>query len=211
MILELIVWLILLSICGGIALVFDYWLQLFRRKDSYDREELIDFVYILQRQFELLTSRGDATLNYLGLVSGLGVAWLLTLFGGLLSPDQTAMSPDHAENQVPNYFFQSILFVGVLHAIWPSMREFAQDRGGPDGFLARLLDTELPFFFALCVTLASISLSLWGVYHEMNFLFCLVNAALCIAYAMYRLRQAREEAPPDEKGGEDYGADEPEY
>ncbi|MBX7059591.1 MAG: hypothetical protein K1X75_16120 [Leptospirales bacterium] len=201
-IVQAIVWIVLFSVCGGVAFFLDYWLRLFQQKDSYERDELLDFTAILRREFEILTVRGEAGLNYLALAAGVGGGWTLTLLGGLLSPDQVALVPDHGENQVPNYFFQSFLFVGVLHAIWPSLRDFAIDRGGPDGLLARLLESETPFFFGICCCLAAMSLTMWGVYHEMSFLFSAANAIVCIGYALYRLRQAASGGDYEQEDGD---------
>ena len=31
------------------------------------------------------------------------------------------------------------------------------------------------------------NLSLWGLYHEMHFLYCITNIVFCLGYASYRL------------------------
>ncbi|MCR9141305.1 MAG: hypothetical protein NXI24_03575 [bacterium] len=202
MFIEILVWATLLGVFAGVVLVLDYWGHLLREQDSYTRDELIDLYRIILRQFENLTSRGETALNYLALLSGIAVAWALTLFGGLLSPDIT-IAPDHAEDQIPNYFFQSILFPLILHIVWPSMKDVASDQGGPDGFLSRLLATELPFFFSLTIALGAINLAVWGVHHHMSFIFCAINAGLCFIYAGYRLHTA--EPASEYAPGSDYG------
>lgn len=191
MIIELFVWVILFGIFAGVVLVLDYWGHLLREQETYSRDELIDFYRIIMRQFENLTGRGETGLNYLALGGGIAVAWVLTLFGGLLSPDIT-MAPDYAEDQIPNYFFSSILFLLILHIVWPSIKDVAADQGGPDGILSRLLATETPFFFAFAVALGAMNLTVWGVYHHMSFLFCAINAVLCFVYAGYRLHTAEK-------------------
>ena len=202
MIIELLVWSTLLCIFAGVILVLDYWGHLLREQDSYRRDELIDFYRILLRQFESLTARGDTALSYASIGAGIAVAWALTLFGGLLSPDIT-MAPDHAEDQIPNYFFQSILFLFILHIVWPSLKDVAMDQGGPHGMPARLVNTETTFFFGLAVALGAINLTMWGVYHHQSFLFCSINAGLCFVYAGYRLHTA-ERFAGDAYGDEYY-------
>lgn len=203
MILEILVWATLLIIFAGVILILDYWGHLLREQESYTRSELVDFYRIYLRQIENLTSaRGDTGINYMAIGAGIAVAWALTLFGGLLSPDVTAAT-DHAEDQIPNYFFQSLLFPLILHIVWPSMKDVALDQGGPRGILSRLLNAEISFFFALAVALGSINLAVWGVYHHMHFLFAAINAGLCFVYAGYRLHTQTL----DDRGGMSDGYD----
>lgn len=206
MFIEILVWATLFGTFASVVLVLDYWSHLLREQDSFTRDELIDLYRINLRQFENLTSRGEAGLNYLAIGGGIAVAWALTLFGGLLSPDIT-IAPDHAEDQIPNYFFQSILFLLILHIVWPSMKDLASDQGGPDGILGRLLATELPFFFSLAIALGTINLAVWGVHHHMSFMFCAINAGLCFVYAGYRLHTA-EQSEFTPGSGYDEGYDE---
>lgn len=203
MTLELFVWAILFMITSGIVLVLNYWFKLFQAKDEYRREEILDFVTILRTELEILTARGEPLLNYAGLGLGVATAWLLAWFGGLMSPDASALTPDHAENQMPNYFFQSVLFLMMLHFVWPSLKELAVDRMGVGGLASRALEAELPYFFGLASALGAINITVWGVFHEMSFLFSAINMILCLVYAGYRLSQAGEDyAPP---------GDDPEY
>ncbi|MBI3395557.1 MAG: hypothetical protein HY042_06970 [Spirochaetia bacterium] len=193
--LEIIVWVILFSIFAGIVLVLNYWANLFRSQEQYTRDELLDFVRIIMDQIQRLTTQhGNPALNFGSLACGIGAAWLLTLFGGLVSP-AAPPHPDHASAQIPNYFFQSALFLMILHVVWPSLKDMAVGRGGPDSLLFRIVDTEVPFFFGLSVGLASINIAVWGVFHEMNFLFSLVNALVCLGYAFFRLTGLSEERP----------------
>ncbi len=188
--LEFVVWLVLFTVVGGIVLFVRYWYELINRRDSYTRDELVDFVFILVEELKRLTTRsGETAYNYGALVFGIASAWVLTLFGGLVSPG-TAGMPDHASSQVTNYFFQSVLSVGILHLIWPSFRDSVGGQGGP---AAQLLRAEVPYFFGLAVGLGALNLTLWGVYHDMNFLFCFTNMVACAAYAGWRLQGQEED------------------
>ncbi len=184
--LEIIVWIILFSFFSGIVLVLHYWATLLREKDQYTREELVDFLQIILKQIQVLTSHGSPGLNYMALGAGIGAAWLLTLFGGLVSPNSSP-SPDHAGAEMPNYFFQSALFVLIAHVVWPSLKDFAVDRGGRESLFFRIVDSDIPFFFGLATALGAINVAVWGVYHEMSFLFCFLNMLICLGYAGYRL------------------------
>lgn len=211
MIWELVVWLIFFGFFLGAILVVHYWYDLLRTRDQYRREELIDIGRILQDRFLDLMGRGDALMNYAGLLVGVAVAWLLTLIGGFFSQSQPGMA-DHASGQITNYFFQSALFPAILHITWPSLRDVFEQQGGP---LRRLLDAENLLFIGLTVGLAAVHVATWGVYHHMNFLWNLGNMCLCLVYAGYRVDLALNRPDEnygadnydDEYGDDDYGRD----
>lgn len=189
--LDILVWVILFSIFAGIVLVVHYWYELFLQKDRYNREELLNIPQIIQDQLLHLTDGRDRMLQFAGIGVGIGIGWCLTWIGGFFSPN-VGPEPDWASAQMPNYFFQSALFILILHLAYPSFRELAYDSGGSSGLLMRLLNTEISLFFGLCVTLAAMNLSVWGVHHQTNFLFALINAVLCLGYAGFRLDQKQE-------------------
>ncbi|MBI41873.1 MAG: hypothetical protein CMF59_19940 [Leptospiraceae bacterium] len=189
--LDILVWIILFSIFAGIVLVVHYWYELFRRKDRYGREEILNIPQIIQDQLMYLTDGRDRLLQFGGIGVGIAIGWGLTWVGGFFSPD-VGPEPDWASAQMPNYFFQSALFVLILHLAYPSFRDLAHDSGGSSGVLMRLLNTEIGVFFGLTTTLASINLTSWGVHHQSSFLFSLINAVICLLYAGYRLDQKQE-------------------
>ena len=168
--LDILVWVILFSIFAGIVLVVHYWYELFRRKDRYGREEILNIPQIIQDQLMHLTDGRDRLLQFAGIGVGIALGWCLTWVGGFFSPD-VGPEPDWASAQMPNYFFQSALFVLILHLAYPSFRDLARDSGGSSGVLMRLLNTEIGLFFGLTTTLAAINLTSWGVHHQTSFLF----------------------------------------
>src|SRR5437016_2076733 len=97
--LELIVWCIVFSTVTGIVLVVHYWYDLIRQRDTYTRGDLVDFLHIYREQLGLLTSHGSAVMSYAALGIGVLVAWLLTLFGGLVSPNSSP-APDFAGAEI---------------------------------------------------------------------------------------------------------------
>lgn len=207
MIWELIVWSIVFFFFLSAVIVVHYWYDLLRTRDQYRREELIDLQRIIQDRFFDLMGRGDAVMNYAGLGVGVGVAWVLTLLGGLFSPGHPSIV-DHATDQIPNYFFQSALFPAILHITWPSLREFFMQQGGP---AERLLDSENLFFIGLTIALAAVHVAVWGVYHDMNFLWNAANMGLCLLYAGYRVDLALnqeidiDEGYPEDLDDREYG------
>ena len=185
MVLELVVWLAVFIPFTALLLLFNYWIYLFRTQDSYSREEIINVPKIVRIEFGRLLSGQDMFLRILSFSGGMLAVWALTLLGGFLSPDLSP-APDHAADQVPNYFFQSGLFLFILHLIWPAFKDVGSRLQGQP-WLQRLSCLDLPFFLSLSLGLAAMNLSLWGLYHEMHFLYCIINISLCVAYASYRL------------------------
>ncbi len=188
---EIIVWIILYFFLSGAVLVVHYWYNLFQSREQYTRDEILDFMRIIQDQIQKLTASGDRGLNFISIFVGVVTAWILTLFGGLVSPN-SSLAPDHAEAEMPNYFFQSALFLLILHLVWPSLKEMALERGGESSPIYKILQTEIPFFYGFCSALGAVNLAVWGVYHEMLFLFCFINMLICLFYVGYRLQSVEE-------------------
>lgn len=179
--LEWIVWLILFSLLGSIVVMVRYWTDLLKKQDTYHRLELIGFPQILSREVRIIGGAGIH--GTLAAVAGVLFGWVLTSLGGLFSPD-LGPEPDWTAGQLPNYFFQSAFSVLIFHVAWPAVRNLVPRS---PGFLQNFLEQEDSFFSGLSVCLASVSLTAWGVDHEMSFLFVLINGILLLAYAVYRL------------------------
>jgi len=138
-----LVWIILFFILFWVVIVVSYWEKLLRSKDVYTREELIYFLQIFDIQLRKMNPE-HSILGYIMFSFGVLIAWLLTLFGGLISPD-TGPEPDYASNEMANYFFQSALFVFMLHIVWPSLKFFLEERFAPQ-ILIDLMNQDKPFF-----------------------------------------------------------------
>jgi hypothetical protein len=193
---EIIVWIVVFNILMGIVLVVQYWAELVRAQESYTRDELLDFLHIIPERLKRLARDEELGLGIGSLIAGIAAGWLLTLLGGLFSENISADVPDFAEGGVPNYFFQSALFVFVIHIAWPSFKDFALDRGGEEGMFFRILSTEIPFFVGLAVCIAAVNLTSWGVHHEMSFLFCLADIIILLGYAGYRIDTMQDAPDP---------------
>jgi len=174
--LELFVWFILfLLLTGGVSLVY-HWIELFRLKEEYTRDELTDLRSILLYRFRTIT--GESTAGTILSGAGVVVAWGVIAFGGLVSPDVTA-APDYAEGVVSNYFFQSIFLPVLLHIAWPGLDTLISQK------TSALRRKHYPFLATLSLSFAAANLSFWGVYHRFSFLFVLINASLLIIYVLF--------------------------
>lgn len=183
-----IVWIIIFSIFLWIVLVIPYWENLIRTKEMYTKEELISFFQIYNHQLQKMNPN-HSVLGYIAFFSGIFVAWSLTLIGGFISPDR-GKEFDFASNEMANYFFQSGLFVFILHIVWPSMKSYFEENFAPD-ILIKFLENDKAFFTGLATALPSISVSNWGVYHELSFLFVFINSVILLTYAAYQVQREK--------------------
>lgn len=189
---EFIVWIIHFTLFGGAVIFITYWIRLLQNKEELHRKELIDFFDIIKKEAQKLFPRSHVPVGYITFLLGIILAWLLVFLGGLFSPAMGSL-PDYASSELTNYFFQSILFPGVLHFIWPLFKENVALSGtSPNAFLKRFTESDVPFFFGLCVSLGSLNLTLWGIYHDMSFLYCAFNAVFCFIYAGIRFPSSNE-------------------
>ena len=123
---------------------------------------------------------------YISYCCGLAGAWLLTGVGAALSLDISA-APDLASDQLSNYFFQSFLILLALHLLEQNFTDWR--KRNQEQVFAKLLDASLFFFTALASALAAINLTVWLLYQETHFLYCIMNSVLCLSYAYYRLQK----------------------
>lgn len=186
MMLQIFIWLLIFAFFIALVLLLNYWIYLFETRENYSREEIVNVPKILKTELGRLLAGQDMSLRVVSFVGGLFTAWALTFLGGFLAPDLSP-APDYAADQVPNYFFQSGLFLFILHLIWPAFKDISAS-SQKQFWLQGLARLDLPFFISLSVGLAAMNLSLWGLYHEMHFLYCVMNLLLCLGYASYRLR-----------------------
>ena len=189
---EFIVWIIHFTLFGGAVIFITYWIRLLQNKEELHRKELIDFFDIIKKESQKLFPRPFIPAGYITFLFGIIIAWLLVLLGGAVSPTVGSL-PDYASSELTNYFFQSILFPGVLHFLWPLFKENVALSGtAKNTFLSKLTESDTPFFFGLCVSLGSLNLTLWGIYHDMSFLYCAFNAVICFIYAGFRFPTSNE-------------------
>ena len=188
--LVFIAWLLICILLNTALLLLNYWQNLFQKQKSYTRNELLALGHILQHEFKyLIKSKASPIYIYLTFIISLLFAWFLVFLGGLLAWD-ISPAPDMASDQLSNYFFQSFLILLVLHIIEPHLQNFMPR--DLESLWHKIFATKLYFYLGLATSLASINSILWLIYHEMNFLYGITNAPLCLAYAYYRLQKDRQ-------------------
>lgn len=175
---DFFVWLILFVLFSVLLPSMHYWGDLFAKKDSFTREELTDVREIMEMSFREIEDKPIL----IGLfAAGSLLAWLVVLFGGLLSPD-LSMASDFAEDTAANYFFQSFLFPVLLSIVLGGLTD-----AFPDGIINRIAEHRDALVCGLSISMISLNLSSWGIHHQMNFLFLFLNSCILFVFALYRM------------------------
>ena len=183
MIFDFIIWFFVFSFLLALILVLNYYIFLFRSRENVNRKEVFPIHKIVYNELGRLLMNKNAAPRLISFLLGILCVWMLTLLGGFLAPD-LSIAADYAASQIPNYFFQSVIFVLILHLFWPALMETVplQTR-----IMKDLGNLNFPFLFSLSLGLAAMNISLWGLYHELSFIYCIINASLCLGYGSYRL------------------------
>jgi hypothetical protein len=167
--------------------IINYYFKLFSLEDreSFDRQELIDFTKIIPREIASLFEY-DGSLQY-GIiafgVSGL-FSFLWVLFGGLFG--ESFYSHDFS-----TYLFGSALLPIIFHFSHPYLMDALGDQD-PDSPLMRILSQGTSIVGGSTITLVSTNLSFYGLFHETYFIFNLINIVSCIGIFLYRIKVIHE-------------------
>ncbi|MBE7411656.1 MAG: hypothetical protein L6Q54_03260 [Leptospiraceae bacterium] len=183
---EFLLFLIFFGIAFGVISVLNYYFKLFgdREKDTFSREELIDFLRIIPKEMlSVIESHGDIQNGGIAFFLSAFFSYLWSLLGGLIG------SP-HYTNEFGNYFFQSFFILGILMATYTSLKEailgdllFTNE----GHFLVKLLSQEIPILCGMGVSLIAANLSVYGLYHQTLFLFTLCNVCIIAALLLYKM------------------------
>ncbi|EQA36165.1 hypothetical protein LEP1GSC047_3384 [Leptospira inadai serovar Lyme str. 10] len=207
---EFFLYLIFFAFTLSFLSLADYYFGLLflSGKDMFAKSELTDWIRILPSKILQIFEAGG-NLQY-GLISfGLSafVSYIWTLTGGLIG------APHYADS-FGNYFFLSFLMPGLLLAFYPALATEilkSTSNSRPDSFLARFLGQEIPFLSGVFVSVIASNLAVYGLYHEIAFLFVLPNIAILAILLILRwngkvrfggIRLDRQE-PHEDDFGED--------
>ncbi|PJZ70167.1 hypothetical protein CH373_10355 [Leptospira perolatii] len=182
---EFFLYLIFFAISLSVLALADYYWQLLfiSGKDQFSKEELTDWVRILPSKIlSIFEFSGNLQFGILAFASGAFVSYLWTLLGGLIG------SP-HYSDSFGNYFFLSFLMPALLLAFYPFLMEASlQDlpETNPDHPLVRFFEQEIPLISGVFISVIASNLAIYGLYHEIAFLFVLPN--ICVLGVLLILR-----------------------
>ncbi len=183
---EFLLYLIFFFIAYGVISVLNYYIKLFgdREKETFTRDELIDYLRIVPKEMlSVVESHEDIQNGGIAFFLSAFITYLWSLLGGLVG------SP-HYTNEFGNYFFQSFFILGILVATYSSLKEAILGDlifTNPEHFLVKLFNQEIPMLSGCGISLIAANLSVYGLYHQTLFLFVLCNVCIIAALLLYKM------------------------
>ncbi len=182
---EFIVFLICNLVLITIFSLIRYYVLLFKEehKDSYSRDELIDFQKLIPKSildiFEMNGSLQNSFIVYL--VISL-ITYLFCLMGGIVG------SP-HYTSEIGNYFFLfPVLFLAFtfgypffVSAIFPDLEY------NNHSLIRQLISQESSIILSSGLSLLAMNFAVYGVFQQISFLFVLLNTILVFGILIWKL------------------------
>jgi hypothetical protein len=183
---EYLLYLLFFLLTLVIVSAINHYVRIFKDKDrdSYDRIELLDIRTIFIREF-IFIFEANKNMQY-GVPAFLLTAFIThgwTLLGGLIG------SP-HYTNEVGNYFFLSFLLPLLLAVGHPFLFDaFLGDKHleNPYSPPVQFFSQEIPMLMGCSVSMIAANLTVYGMYHEVYFLFILLNIVVVAFLVLYRM------------------------
>ncbi|MCE9500192.1 MAG: hypothetical protein K8R21_06815 [Leptospira sp.] len=183
---EFLVYLVFFFTTLVVITVLNYYIKLFSdyEKESFTRSELIDYLNIVPKEMlGLFESTQDITSAGIGFFLSAFLTYIWSLLGGLVG------SP-HYTNEFGNYFFQSFLILGMLMATYSSIAEGILGdliHTNPEHFLVKLFNQEFTIVLGCGVSLIAANISVYGMYHQILFVFILPNICIIAGLILYKM------------------------
>lgn len=174
---EFFLYLIFFAFSSAFLALVDYYFALLflSGKDTFHKSELTDWFRILPTKLlAIFESNGSLQHGMIAFGVSSFFAYVWTLTGGLIG------SPHYADS-FGNYFFLSFLMPVLVLVFYPRisselLASGSQFRQG--SFLARLLEQEVPLVSGIFLSVIASNLAVYGLYHEIAFLFVLPNISV---------------------------------
>ncbi|TGK38649.1 hypothetical protein EHQ12_04570 [Leptospira gomenensis] len=174
---EFLLYLIFFGFVSGVLVLVNYYFKLLflSQRDSFERSELVDWIRILPEELlKLLESNGSLQYGGIAFFISAFVSYLWTLLGGMIG------APHYAD-AFGNYFFLSFLLpITLLTTYGVLVDTILKDlpTTSPDHFLVRFFEQEIPVLSGCSVSVIASNLAVYGLFHEIPFLFVLPNVTI---------------------------------
>ncbi|MCB1156625.1 MAG: hypothetical protein H7A25_08005 [Leptospiraceae bacterium] len=163
-----------------------YYFRIFRdpEKDNFTRNELIDVRSIFVSEFiSTLEHNGNLQYGIIAFLVSAVLGHLWTFLGGIIG------RPFYA-NEFGNYFFLSFLLPVGLMAAYPYIFDafFGEKReSNPFSPLVQFFSQEIPIVSGVSLSVVAANLTVYGYYHEIYFLFVLINVLIILSLLVYKI------------------------
>ncbi len=181
---DLLVFLIVFLFFTALTLALNHYRALFsQNREEYKKTELIDIKTILETQWKAMFQKGDATQAYLDFGIAAFAGFLFSFMGGLYNL--------HYES----YFFHSAALPAAIFFLIPYLKDHVFVNGdGANAFIQKMLNDEPILVFGFGISTAAQTLSVYGLYHAISFLWVLANCVVILGLVLYRFANPHEGA-----------------
>jgi len=175
---DLLVFFVMYIISIALVLFIDYYKRLFTGdKEEFKKKEIIEFRHILEIEWKRFFAEDTRPMSYYTFALASLVGFLVTYMGGLYNA--------HYES----YFFHSAVIPLVMFYILPNMKDSLVDDDQAVLFWQKLLQNDSLLFAGLSYSIAAQTLSVYGLYHAISFLWVFANVAIIFALILIRTWQ----------------------
>lgn len=155
-----------------------------REREQFDRAELTDFrSFFVRELISLFETNGNMQYGIPAFLLGAIITHGWSLLGGMIG------SP-HFTNEFGNYFFLSLFLFALFAFGYPFIFDaFFGEKRHSDPFnpLLMFFGQEIPFLSGMAISSIAANLSVYGLYHEIYFLFVFVNTLLIFGLLIYKI------------------------
>ncbi|WP_078129335.1 hypothetical protein [Leptospira alexanderi] len=182
---EFLLYLIFFGIVSGVLVLANYYFKLLflSGRKSFERLELVDWIRIVPDELiKLLESNGSLQYGAIALFVSAFVSYLWTLLGGIIGAP-------HYSDAFGNYFFLSFLLPVTLLTTYGVLVELVLKdlpSTSPNHFLVRFFEQEIPILSGSAISVISSNLAVYGLFHEIPFLFVLPNISIIAVLLVLR-------------------------
>ena len=167
--------------------LLNYYFKLFsdRDRDSFERNELIDFQRIIPKEVVGIFEHDG---NFQDAMIAFSVSALFTYFWTLMG---FLIGESHYSNEFSSYFFHFPIFPILFLFGLPYLQNFLYDLG-EDNILYKLSLQNTGFVIGSSISVIAANLASYGAYHEMLFVLIFLNTILSTAISLYKLKERHE-------------------
>ncbi|ALO25691.1 MULTISPECIES: hypothetical protein [Leptospira] len=182
---EFLLYLIFFGIVSGVLVLADYYFKLLflSGRESFERLELVDWIRIIPDELiKLLEFNGSLQYGAIAFFVSAFISYLWTLLGGIIGAP-------HYSDAFGNYFFLSFLLPATLLTTYGVLVELVLKdlpSTSPNHFLVRFFEQEIPILSGSALSVISSNLAVYGLFHEIPFLFVLPNISIIAVLLVLR-------------------------
>lgn len=181
---EFFLYLVFVHITLVVFALIKYYVRLFgdSERESFTKSELTSFTSIIPKEIlAFLELDGSMQYSLIALLVSNLIAYGWTITGGMIG------SP-HYTNEIGNYFFLSCLIFILFLFGYPELVETVFLPGAKSGNpLFKLLAQEHSIITGIGLALIGSNLAVYGLYHEIYFLFVFFNILIISVLTIYKL------------------------